>query len=70
MNFVPALRKWKKNSQYKYRINGDKSQEMESFLTFSIYTSKIYIKIQKTHVYKKTLDKIINKIQLFCKMKT
>ena len=41
MNFVPALRKWKKNSQNKYRINGDKSQEMERFLTFSIYTSKI-----------------------------
>ncbi len=41
MNFVPALRKWKKNSQNKYRINGDKSQEMEHFLTFSIYTSKI-----------------------------
>ena len=27
--------------QSKYRINGDKSQEMERFLTFSIYTSKI-----------------------------
>lgn len=26
-NFVPALRKWKKNSQNKYRINGDKSQK-------------------------------------------
>ena len=41
MNFVPALQKWKKNSQNKYCINEDKSQEIEHFLTFSICTSKM-----------------------------